>query len=164
MLNNVPYVPACLRAIFSYVVTCRSFTWQRTYVPFFLTCQRTKALYVLTCLRAVLSYVPKLCHAYVPKCLRAIFSYVPTCQSFVLPNVPTFFLTCQSFLRSNVRANHRKNTNLCNFEYSLHLNKKFHVQNDNLYHLCILKLLDHCVMTNPNRTSFKFLDWLGTLL
>ena len=85
LLNCVPYVLTCQRALRAYVLTC-----QRTLLAYVLKCQRALRVHVLTCQLAWRAYVLKCQRAYVFTCERA---YVLTCEgpSSPLSHLPAFF-------------------------------------------------------------------------
>ena len=85
LLNCVPYVLTCQRALRAYVLT-----YQRTLLAYVLKCQRALRVHVLTCQLAWRAYVLKCQRAYVFTCERA---YVLTCggPSSPLSHLPAFF-------------------------------------------------------------------------
>ena len=85
LLNCVPYVLTCQRALRAYVLT-----YQRTLLAYVLKCQRALRVHVLTCQLAWRAYVLKCQRAYVFTCERA---YVLTCggPSSLLSHLPAFF-------------------------------------------------------------------------
>ena len=85
LLNCVPYVLTCQRALRAYVLT-----YQRTLLAYVLKCQRALRVHVLTCQLAWRAYVLKCQRAYVFTCERA---YVLTCEgpSSPLSHLPAFF-------------------------------------------------------------------------
>ena len=73
LLNCVPYVLTCHRALHAYVLTC-----QRALRAYVLTC--------FTCLLANMSCVLKCSNPNVLMCLRAFCTYVLTCFACLLVN------------------------------------------------------------------------------
>ena len=85
LLNCVPYVLTCQRALRAYVLTC-----QRTLLAYVLKCQRALRVHVLTC---QLAWRANCLNASVFMCLLA---NVLTCLRVKVPRVPC--LTCQHSL------------------------------------------------------------------
>ena len=89
LLNSVPYVLTCQRALRAYVLTC-----QRALRAYMLTCQRALCAYVLTCQRALRAYVLRCQHAYVLMCQRAsiFLSHLPAFLDWLVSSFDaTFF-------------------------------------------------------------------------
>ena len=72
-------------------------------VPYVLTCQRALRAQVLTCQRVLRAYVftyHRALHAYLPTCLACFSVHVPTCLECLLTNsvLRTYMLMCQCVL------------------------------------------------------------------
>ena len=78
LLNCVPYVFTCQRALCAYVPTC-----QGALRAYMLTCQRALCAYVLTCLVCLRANVPCMfCMLMCQRALHALRAYVPTYYNY----------------------------------------------------------------------------------
>ena len=91
LLNCVPYVLTCQRALRAYVPRC-----QRALRAHVLTCFACLRGYVLTCLACLHAHVPTCLRAHVPCVLKCSNANVLMCLSTNVPRVPC--LTCEHSL------------------------------------------------------------------
>ena len=77
-------------------------------VPYVLTCQRALRAFVLTCQCALRAYVltcQRVLRAYVPKCTACLHAHVPTCLACLRARVPTYFACLRTHM-STYYASH----------------------------------------------------------
>ena len=91
LLNCVPYVLTCQRALRAYVPRC-----QRALRAHVLTCFACLRGYVLTCLACLHAHVPTCLRAHVPCVLKCSNANVLMCLRTNVPRVPC--LTCEHSL------------------------------------------------------------------